>query len=160
MRKKNDLKEAKMKYMEKDEQQITQDKDFKYILNDTSYIYIGARFNYKELLEEEMVAFKLKTVISQYILKDVAEETTLESHFYYLETDSFAFKTYQELKVKIKVSIPQEKKSLTGKTRYVYRDKVFGLKEFAELNLAKKKQMGLIIRELIIPKMGLMTFTV
>lgn len=146
--------------MGKEEREIIQDNDFKYVLNDTSYIYIGARFSYKEMLEEEMIAFKLKTIISQYILKDVDEETTLESHFYYLTSDSFAYKTYRELKVKIKVSIPQEKRSLTGRVRYIYQDKVYTLKEFEELNLARKKQLGLIVREIILSKMGLMTFAV
>lgn len=146
--------------MGKEEREIIQDNDFKYVLNDTGYIYIGARFSYKEMLEEEMIAFKLKTIISQYILKDVDEETTLESHFYYLTSDSFAYKTYRELKVKIKVSVPKEKRSLTGRVRYIYQDKVYTLKEFEELNLARKKQLGLIVREVIISKVGLMTFAV
>lgn len=137
-----------------------QDNDFKYVLQDTGNVYLGARFGYAELLEEEAVVFKLKTIISQYILKDVDASTTLESHFYYMQEDTFSYRTYRELKVKIKVSIPEEKRSLTGKVRYCYIDKVYTLKEFAELNLARKKQMGLIVREIIFPKLGLMSFTV
>lgn len=139
---------------------MQQDKDFKYILQDTSYIYLGARFSYAELLEEEMIAFKLKTIISQYILKDVDDATTLESHFYHLTPDTFSYRTYRELKVKVKVSIPQQKKTLTGKVYTVYKDKVYTLKDFAELNLARKKQLGIIVREIVISKLGLMTFTV
>ena len=137
-----------------------QDRDFKYILQDTGQIYLGARFSYEELLEEEMAAFKLKTVISQYILKEVDASTTLESHFYYMTEDSFAFQTWRELKVKIKVSIPEEKRSLTGKVRTVYKDRVYPLKEFVNLNLARKKQLGIIVREILVSKLGLMTFTV
>ena len=137
-----------------------QDRDFKYMLQDTGQIYLGARFCYEELLGEEMLAFKLKTVISQYILKEVEASTTLESHFYYMTEDSFSYQTYRELKVKVKVSIPEEKRSLTGKVRTVYKDKVYTLKELAELNLARKKQLGLIIREIAVSKLGLMTFTV
>lgn len=140
--------------------EIASDKDFKYILQDTGYIYLGARYSYRELLEEEGIAFKLKTIISQYLLKDVEEDTTLESHFYYMTPDDFAYQTYGELKVKIKVSIPEEKRSLTGKVRYVYKDKVYTLKEFGNLNLAKKKQLGLMVREIVFSKLGLMTFTV
>lgn len=139
---------------------IQQDKDFKYVMQDTGYIYLGARFSYEELLEEEMVAFKIKTIFSQYILKDVEASTTLESHFYYLTTDTFAYKTYKELKVKVKVSIPQQKRTLTGKVHTVYTDRVYSIKEFAEINLAKKKQMGIIVREIVFSKLGLMTFTV
>ena len=62
--------------------------------------------------------------------------------------------------MKIKVSLPEEKRSLAGKKRLVYKDKVFALKEFAGINLAKKKQMGLIVREISVSKLGLMTFTV
>lgn len=136
------------------------DTDFKYILQDAGQIYLGARFSYEELLAEEMAPFKLKTVVSQYILKEVDASTTLESHFYHMTGDSFAFQTYRELKAKVKVSVPERKKSLTGKERFVYKDRVYPLKEFADLNLAKKKQTGLIIREISISKLGLMTFTV
>lgn len=140
--------------------EIQQDNDFKYILQDTGSIYLGARFSYAELLEEEMIAFKLKTIIAQYLLKDVEQDTTLESHFYYMTPDTFSYKTYQELKIKIKVSIPQQKKTFTGKVQTVYKDKIYTLKEFVEINLAKKKQMGIIVREIVFSKLGLMTFTV
>lgn len=142
------------------EETVTQDKDFKYMLQDTGQIYLGARFCYEELLKEEMVAFKLKTVISQYILKDVDVSVTLESHFYYMTQDSFSYQTYQELKVKIKASVPEEKRSLKGKVRTAYKDKVYTLKEFVNLDLARKKQLGIIVREIAVSKLGLMTFTV
>jgi len=41
-----------------------------------------------------------------------------------------------------------------------YKDKIYTLKELAGLNLARKKQAGIIIREIIFSKLGLMTFTV
>lgn len=142
------------------EQIMVQDKDFKYVMQDAGTIYLGARFSYEELLEEEMVAFKLKSIISQYILKDVDASTTLESHFYYMKAEEFSYKTYRELKAKVKVSLPEEKRSLTGKVKHCYKDKIYTLKEFEEINLARKKQMGMIVREIIISKLGLMTFTV
>ena len=137
-----------------------QDGDFKYVLQDAGAIYLGARYSYGELLEEDMMAFKLKTIISRYILKDVDASTTLESHFYYMAPDSFSYQTFRELKVKIKVSLPEEKRSLTGKVKYSYKDKIYTLKELTGLNLARKKQLGLIIREIVISKLGLMSFTV
>lgn len=143
-----------------DGQIISQDKDFKYILQDTGAIYLGARYSYAELLEEEMVAFKLKTIISRYILQDVDASSTLESHFYYMTRENDSFWVFRELKVKVKVSIPEEKKSLTGKVRRCYKDKVYTLKDLTDLNLARKKQSGMIIREIVISKLGLMTFTV
>lgn len=138
----------------------TQDNDFKYILQDTSYIYLGARYSYEELLEHEMIPFKLKTIISRYLLRDVDASTTLESEFYYMTQDTFRYKTYRELKVKVKVSLPEEKKGFGGKLRCKYKDKIYTLKEFTELNLARKKAMGIIVREIVFPKLGLVSFTV
>lgn len=143
-----------------DEQSNVQDRDFKYILQDIGAIYLGARYSYAELLEEEMIAFKLKTIISHYILKDVEPSTTLESHFYYMTADSFSYQTFRELKVKIKVSLPEEKRSLTGKVKHCYKDRIYTLKELTDLNLARKKQMGIIIREIVISKLGMMSFSV
>ena len=137
-----------------------QDRDFKYIMQDTGYVYLGARYSYEELLKDEQLAFKLKTIISLYMLKDVDVSSTLESHFYYMTPQDFAYQTYCELKVKVKVSLPVQKKGWTGKIKTVYKDRVYSLKEFAALNLARKKQLGLIIREVVISKLGLMTFTV
>ena len=143
-----------------DGQNELQDRDFKYVMQDVGAIYFGARYSYEELLEEEMVAFKLKTIISRYILKDVEPSTTLESHFYYMKADSFSYQTFRELKVKVKVSLPEEKRSLTGKVRICYKDKVYTLKELTDLNLAIKKQLGMIIREIIFSKLGVMSFSV
>lgn len=139
---------------------IVQDRDFKYILQDAGQIYVGARYSYRELLEEEQMNFKLKTVISRYILKEVDASATLESHFYHMAEDSFSYQTYRELKVKVKVSMPEQKKGLTGKVRTVYKDKVYGLKEFACIRPVGKEQLGLMVREIVISKLGLMTFTV
>lgn len=137
-----------------------QDNDFKYVMIDAGNIYLGARFSYEELLEQEMVPFKLKAVIRQYFLKETAPDTTLESQFYYLEKDTFLYETFCQLKIKVKVNVQAEKKSLFGKTGYKYVEKVLNLKELTDMNLAKKKASGMIVREIIISKLGLLTFSV
>lgn len=137
-----------------------QDNDFKYVMMDAGNIYLGARFSYEELLSQEMVPFKLKTILNRYILKEANPETTLESEFYYMEKDTFLYDTFSQLKVKIKVNVRVEKKSLLGKTSWQYGEKILKLKELTEINLAKKKASGMIVREIIISKLGLMTFSV
>ena len=54
-----------------------QDNDFKYVMMDTGNIYLGARFTFGELLEQEMVPFKLKTIIRRYFLPETTEDTSL-----------------------------------------------------------------------------------
>lgn len=136
------------------------DNDFKYIMMDTGNLYLGARFSFDELLEQEMVPFKFKAIICHYLLKEADKDTTLESQFYYLEEGSFLYDTFLQLKVKIKVSIMQERKSLFGKSRWGYAEKIFTLKELVQMNLAKKKACGVIIQEIIISKLAMMSFSV
>ena len=139
---------------------VTQYEDFKYVLQDTGNIYLGAQFSYEELLEQEMVPFKLKAILTNYILKEAAPDTTLESQFYYLTGDSFLYETFKQLKIRVKVQMQVEKKTLLGKRKNEYREEILSLKELIEVNLARKKACGMLIREIIISKLGMMTFSV
>lgn len=141
-------------------QEILQDNDFKYVLLDTGSVYLGARFTFAELLEQDMVPFKLKAIISHYILKEADRDTTLESQFYYMESGNFLYDTLQQLKIKVKVNVLEEKKTLFGKKKCRYVEKVLTLKELAEMNLARKKASGMIIREIIVSKLAMMAFSV
>ncbi len=144
----------------KAEKNATRYEDFKYVLQDTGNLYLGAGFSYEELLEAEMVPFKLKAILSHYILKESSPDTTLESEFYYLKEDTFLYETYRQLKVKVKGQVQAEKRSLLGKTSLVYQEKVFTLPELTAMNLARKKASGMLIREIIVSKLGMMTFSV
>jgi len=138
----------------------TQYEDFKYILQDTGSISIGAKYTYKELMANEMIPFKLKAILEHYIFKEADPETSLESEFYYLEAGNFLYEVFQQLKIKVKVQQQEEVKSLFGKKKLIYKERLFSLKELTEINLARKKASGMIIREIVISKLGLMTFSV
>lgn len=139
---------------------VTQYEDFKYVIQDTGSIYLGARFSYEELLDHEMVPFKLKAILTHYILKEASPDTTLESQFYYLEPDTFLYETFKQLKISIKVQKQAEKKNLFGKTRIEYREEILSIQEMTKMNLARKKACGMLVREIIISKLGMMTFSV
>ncbi len=134
--------------------------DFKYVMQDTGNLYLGPKNTYEELLSAEMTPFKLKAIINHYVLKETSPETTLESQFYYLNRDSFLYEVFYQLKVKVKVQIQTVKKSLFGKEKIRYEEQILSLKDLTDMNLAKKKASGGIIREKIISKLGLMTFSV
>ncbi|MBS7340267.1 MAG: hypothetical protein KIH00_08475 [Lachnospiraceae bacterium] len=139
---------------------VTQYEDFKYVMQDTGSIYVGAKYAYEELLEAEAVPFKLKAILTHYILKEASPQTTLESEFYYLEPGTFLYETWKQLKVRVKVQVQVEKKSLFGKKRMEYQEKILTLKELTEMNLTRKKASGLLITEIILSKLGMMTFSV
>ncbi len=139
---------------------IIQDNDFKYVMQDTGSVYLGARFSFGELLDAEMMPFKLKAIISHYVLKEAEKETTLESQFYYLEKGTFLYETFDQLKIKIKVNVLEEKTGIFGKKKSKYVEKRLSLKELTDMNLAKKKMTGIIIREIIVSKLAMMGFSV
>lgn len=146
--------------MAEEKKETIQDHDFKYVMIDTGNLYLGAKFTFRELLEQEMLPFKMKAIISHYLLKETDQENTLESQLYYLKKGNFLYDTLIQLKVKVKVTMPVEKKSLTGKSKSRYIEEIFPLAQLADMNLARKKAAGIMIQEMIIPKLALMSFCV
>lgn len=134
--------------------------DFKYVMQDTGNLYLGARYTYEELLSAEMTPFKLKAIINHYVLKEISPEATLESQFYYLDRDSFLYEVFCQLKIKVKVQLQRERKGFFGKGKIRYEEQILSLKELTDINLAKKKASGFIIREIIVSKLGLMSFSI
>lgn len=135
-----------------------ENKDYKYTMADYSNIYLGGKFSYREVIEHPDVNFKIKAIIERYFLKDLDPDTTLESHFYYMTPEEFAAKTYVQLKVKVKFNILEEKTGLFGKKKQVYTTKILPIYKFLEMNLAKKKAGGVVIQEIVFPKMALLGF--
>ncbi len=129
-------------------------------MQDTGALYFGARYSYLEIMEDQTANFKFKSIIEHYIAKDTDLSTTLESHLYYLTPEQFSYRTYEQLKARVKISVLEEKRSIFGKTKTGYRTKTVHLDELAGWNLARKKSTGLVIQELMISKLALMTFSV
>lgn len=134
--------------------------DFKYFMQDVNALYIGAYYNYGEIMENEMVPFKLKSIIEHYIMKDTQADTTLESQFYYMTGEEFSYRTYTQLKAKVKVCMFVESKSLFGKEKVAYKNKILPLSQFVQMNLAQKKKYGVKVQEIILSKLAMMAFSV
>ncbi len=137
-----------------------QNRDFKYFMQDTGSLYLGAKYSYAEILGDEMVTFKYKSIVEHYILKDTDPETTLESQLYYMTPEQFSYRTYQQLKARVKVSMLVEKKRLLRGSGVRYASKVMKLEEFVKMNLAQKKKCGVVVQELVLSKLAVMTFSV
>ncbi len=129
-------------------------------MQDTGSLYLGAKYTYQEILEDEMVTFKFKSIVEHYIMKDTDPETTLESQLYYMTPEQFSYKTYTQLKARVKVSLLVEKRGLLGRGGVKYENKVMKLDEFTGMNLAQKKKSGVVVQELILSKLSLMAFSV
>lgn len=137
-------------------QNIVNEDDFKYYMQDIERYYFGARYNYNELLNNEMVPFKFKTIISKYIKDEVDLDTSLESHLYYIEKDSFDYKLYRQLRLRVRTS--QYKDPLNHEKGF--KEKVYTIEQLVKMNKDEKEEKGIIIRELIISKLALFGFSV
>lgn len=135
-------------------------KDYKYVMQDAGNIYLGSKFTYEEVMDHADITFKIKAIIEHYMTKEIDMTTSLESHFYYMEPKSFAARTYEQLKVKIKVSELVKKKSFLGKQKEIYEEKLYKLQDFVAIPTEEKKIKGIVIQEITFPKMALLMFPV
>lgn len=138
-----------------------QNNDYKYILQDISTMYLGARYTYRELTEVVDIPFKVKNMVNHYILpelgkEEITEDISLESHFYYMEEKGFAYQTYLQLKTKVKFNVLQEKKGFGGKVKKSYTTEVMKLQDFVKIPPAEKEAKGIMIQEISISKLALM----
>ncbi len=137
--------------------------DYKYSMQDTARLYVGAKYTFRELLDEDEISFKFRLIMERYILPEADMEDTLETHLYYLVPDSFLVKIYKQMKAKVKVNVIEEKKPLFGRTgkagevpkkRYV--TKQLTVEELASVPPADKERQGYVIQELSVSKLALL----
>ncbi|MDE5748018.1 MAG: hypothetical protein K2I21_10625, partial [Acetatifactor sp.] len=121
-----------------------------------------AKYTYGELLQNEDVQFKIRAIVERYILPQSDIETTLESEFYYMTQDSFTYRTFRQLKVKLKCNRIVEKKKLfsKGKENRRYVTEVIGLDELTAMTPAQKQVQGIVVQEIVVNKLAMMVFTV
>lgn len=130
-----------------------ENRDYKYVMQDVTSIYVGARYHYEELIAAEDVSFRLKTMVNRYIKPELSgEDLTIESHFYYMQPEGFAYQTFLQLKTRVRLSILREKR---GKRQYA--TEIWKLQELVKLSPAEKEQAGILIQEITLSKLALMT---
>lgn len=135
---------------------IVNDDDFKYFMQDLERNYFGARYSYDELINNEMVPFKFKTIITKYIKDDVDMDVTLESHFYHMTKETYDYRVYKQLRSRIRVS---QYKDMNNPEKG-FKEKVYTIESLVKIPVEEKEKMGIIVRELILSKLALFGFSV
>ena len=135
---------------------IVNEDDFKYYMQDIERYYFGARYDYNDLLNNEMVPFKFKTIITKYIKDDVDYDTTLESHLYYMNSEKYDYRIYKQLRARVRVS---QYKNPDNKDKG-FKEKVYTIEQLVKISPEEKEKEGIIIRELILSKLALFGFSV
>lgn len=133
---------------------------YKYILDSLSVLQIGSHYTYRELLEDVGISYKYRCIIKQYFLQDMDADTTLESHLYHMKPQDEDCRIYQQLKARVRIYVPKEKKHRNKETTREYEERTLKVEELASITPQQKEMMGIMISELQISKVGLMTFVV
>ena len=134
--------------------------NYKYSLQDTAKVYIGAKYTFAELLDQDEVAFKFRLIVERYILaeKEVDPQDTLETHLYYPKPDSFLVKIYDRIKARVKINIIEEKKRIFGRGKKRYVTKELNIRELVAMTPEEKEAKGVVIQEISMSKLALAAF--
>ena len=131
--------------------------DYKYVMHDLTNIYIGAKYTYDEIMDNDDVPFKFKTILSRYILKEVAGNTTLENHIFYMKKEDMSYMIYKQMKAKFKLNVFREDGHGKGQPGYVQKEyKIQDIVEGKDSVELHEKMNQIFVEELHITSLGLM----
>ena len=131
--------------------------DYKYSMLDTNCLYVGAKYTFAEIMENEEILFKFRKVTAESLSKGSDREDTLETFLYYLEKDDFRVQVLKQMRSKVRVSILKEKKHLFGKKTKEYTTAFMTVPELVAMSFDEKEAVGLVIQELRVNKLALLT---
>lgn len=135
--------------------------DFKYVMHDMTNIYIGAKYTYDEIMNNDEVPFKFKVILSRYMLKEVAGDTTLENHVFFMKPTDESYLLYKQMKAKFKLNVFQENGHGKGKPGYVQKVyKVQDIVEGKDAEFLHANMDTIVVEELHITTLGLLAVSV
>ena len=126
--------------------------DFKYILQDFSWYFIGLRMTYNELVEQEDMPSRLRSAIFRYMEGETDFDESLAAHLVMADQKSRSAMIYEQLKAEITLLPAPEKgreKQLILKAEEWFGDEALRQStdpsELSELRFKKRNLMFLRI---------------
>ena len=138
--------------------QKQQYEDYKYVMQDTYQLYLGSKYSFREILDNEEIPFKFRLIVERYLYQDMDPDTTLESEFYYMTADHIQYRIFKQLKCKVKANVIVTKRSLTGAVKKSYTTQAIPLQKLVEMTPAQKESVGMVIQEIMCSKLAMMSF--
>lgn len=132
-----------------------ENKDFKYVIQDVSRLYIGAKYTYQEMMNVDEIAFKLKAILSHYMLKEVAGDTTPENHVFYMQETDLSYMVYDQMKVRFKMLFPE----LSKKGTWQYRSEYHTISEIVHNKEWHEQKDQIVVEEMVVSKLQIMAMS-
>ncbi len=129
-------------------------KDYKHFVQDFSNLYIGGRNTYQEIMDNDNVPFKLKTIIAHYLLKEVDGDTSLENHVFFIEKDSLSYLVYKKMRAKFLLNVFYEDGH--GKDKPGYHIDEFTIDQILEREDLRANMGSIFLTEVRIKKLSLL----
>jgi len=127
------------------------ERDFKYVLQDTSSTQLGSRYTYEEMLMSDRVPFKFQSIIQLYILKSADPSMEIGRHILSLQDTDYNYNVYRQLKVKVRFCEPKKNGG--------YKVKQMRFDEFKKYQDSKWTDEH-VIQDITISNLALMGFVV
>lgn len=132
---------------------MSNENDYKYVLEDFSTVFIGANYRYEELMIHEVAPLKYKEVVARVFVHEVSPKVTIAEHLMQLSADDKSYMLYHQLKIKIKIT--QLKKKGKG-----YESKQCTFDEFMSSYQKRAADGECFVEEIILKKLHLVSFAV
>jgi len=132
------------------------DEDYKYVIQDFSNVYFGARMTYQDLADREGVPGKIKDAVFRVFIKEITPETTIGEHMLTLKDDSMSYLAYHQLKVMIKVISLVKKVDKKGNVKETYDISDYTLDAFMKNEDLHENSDKYMIQEISIKKRNMM----
>ena len=135
-----------------------ENRDYKHVIQDITQVYIGGKLSYDEILDEEDVPYKLKTIFLHYMMNEVAGDTLLENHIFFMKKKGTAYSTYKKLKAKFVLNVFYEDGH--GKGKPGYKIKELELDELLDDDYIMANMDTTFLTEVRISKLRMMSIAV
>lgn len=132
------------------------EQDFKYVIQDFSQVYIGARYSYEELVDSDDTPGRFQDAICRVFYKEVSPDTTIWEHLLALKEDSLGYLAFSQLRIHIKITALRENMDKKGKKKASYETKDLSLQEFMADERIKQEPDQYLIQEISFKKRHLM----
>lgn len=130
--------------------------DYKYCMQDTGNLYVGAKYTINEIAENEDILFKFRKVCVESLKNGSDGDDSLETILYYMQPEDFRVQVLKQMRSKVRVNIIKEK-SFFGKKKKEYVTEFMSIPNLVSMTKDEKESVGLVIQELRVNKLALLT---
>ena len=130
--------------------------DYKYCMQDTGNLYVGAKYTINEIAENEDILFKFRKVCVESLKNGSDGDDSIETILYYMQPGDFRVQVLKQMRAKVRVNIIKEK-SFFGKNKKEYVTEFMSIPNLVSMTKEEKESVGLVIQELRVNKLALLT---